>query len=945
MDQDFKYDVYISYAMPDVEWCDVLGRRLQQAGLRVWFDRWELRAGDSIQSRLAEARSAARTRLAILSRSYFAGKTSGPEAELFIEEHAADRTTHPLIPLLIEDLDIPPKYRDLIYIDFRDPEQFEPNFNTLLAQLDKGEGVPPPVRPKRVWLDLIDATPDQVLPEQLWKRITLSGVKDKDHVLLVSDLKDHPDPAHQSARWFFHGIYRVESTEPENAAILAVELHFQSQPVLDDQVIAKIERGFAEAKEFAETLEEESGALQDLESTGLLKKLAALLVESNIKQANQIRTLLLQKQPPIATHLHSDMWTLEDRLGYSLYAKAIAEFIFHKQTSAPLTIGVFAPWGYGKTTFMRLVESHLKLKAKQISENPQASEAEKEGSTASAVQASNPPPSIQTEKSTKVWNRNLFRSIWNKIRTGDSSPSPAIPPRATFAHLQRWLESASSHPTQLTYPTVWFNAWKFQNSEQVWAGMAQTIISQLVEQIPSTLEREKFWLQLQRERLNFDAIRRDIHRALFERFLPKALKWLVSFFLALLLLVVSLFVANLLNFWAGLMLFSAASLTATLSAAKTIWKWSDARLEVLSKPLEGKFAQYIRQPDYEAKLGYLFEVERDVRRVFDLLVAKDRRAVIFVDDLDRCSPGKVAEVIEAINLFISGDFPQCYFVIGMDAQVVASSLEVAYKDLTAKLGDLTRAYGSLGWYFMDKFVQLPFVIPNMNSSQRETFLSLLFVQSAPKTMDDDTRAAVEAAEQRLHGGLTNNLIVSQNLGRYTDDFKIIRKADPTKANDYAYRLIEVGARQFADDDAEIQQQLVRYASYLGSTPRGLKRFANLYRFYRFAQWSREFQDLKAATPAALGFWLVIMLRWPQMVRWIQWDGETQVFAASSPLEKAEKFQRLIAETANYNGWMLKLTTEKMDQIGWTKDQQLFDFVKSQQDDSNLLTDAVEMGIW
>jgi hypothetical protein len=30
---------------------------------------------------------------------------------------------------------------------------------------------------------------------------------------------------------------------------------------------------------------------------------------------------------------------------------------------------------------------------------------------------------------------------------------------------------------------------------------------------------------------------------------------------------------------------------------------------------------------------------------------------IFVDDLDRCVPRKIAEVVDAINLFLCGDYP------------------------------------------------------------------------------------------------------------------------------------------------------------------------------------------------------------------------------------------------------------------------------------------------
>src|SRR5262249_20093343 len=204
------------------------------------------------------------------------------------------------------------------------------------------------------------------------------------------------------------------------------------------------------------------------------------------------------------------------------------------------------------------------------------------------------------------------------------------------------------------------------------------------------------------------------------------------FGIAGLLLVVVGFIARfeLLTSFISSGVFSASGLAAIVFS---LWRmhsnWKKAADEVTKKPLEGKFAQYVRQPNYETKLGFFHEVEQDVRRVFDLLVDENFPLVVFIDDLDRCSPGTVAQVIEAMNLFLSGDFPNCFFVVGMDAQVVAASMEVAYANLNERMRKVTRSYGSLGWYFLDKFFQLQFSIPNMTGPQRSLYLHGLFSQS------------------------------------------------------------------------------------------------------------------------------------------------------------------------------------------------------------------------
>src|SRR6266545_2907721 len=62
-----------------------------------------------------------------------------------------------------------------------------------------------------------------------------------------------------------------------------------------------------------------------------------------------------QPQAPITR----DYWTADDTLGYGQYADAITAFIRHQGTRPPLTIGVKAPWGAGKTSLMRMVQERL----------------------------------------------------------------------------------------------------------------------------------------------------------------------------------------------------------------------------------------------------------------------------------------------------------------------------------------------------------------------------------------------------------------------------------------------------------------------------------------------------------------------------------------------------------------------------------------------------------
>ncbi|MBI3448882.1 MAG: hypothetical protein HY049_08220 [Acidobacteria bacterium] len=62
---------------------------------------------------------------------------------------------------------------------------------------------------------------------------------------------------------------------------------------------------------------------------------------------------------------------------------------------------------------------------------------------------------------------------------------------------------------------------------------------------------------------------------------------------------------------------------------------------------------------------------------------RPRKLLVNIDDLDRCGPDKVAEVLEAVNFLVSsGD---CYVVLGMETQWVRACIGLAYKKVAAEV--------------------------------------------------------------------------------------------------------------------------------------------------------------------------------------------------------------------------------------------------------------------
>jgi hypothetical protein len=52
--ETFQYDVFLSHSSKDKSVVRVVAERLRKDGLKVWFDEWALKAGDSIPAKIEE---------------------------------------------------------------------------------------------------------------------------------------------------------------------------------------------------------------------------------------------------------------------------------------------------------------------------------------------------------------------------------------------------------------------------------------------------------------------------------------------------------------------------------------------------------------------------------------------------------------------------------------------------------------------------------------------------------------------------------------------------------------------------------------------------------------------------------------------------------------------------------------------------------------------------
>ena len=169
--------------------------------------------------------------------------------------------------------------------------------------------------------------------------------------------------------------------------------------------------------------------------------------------------------------------------------------------------------------------------------------------------------------------------------------------------------------------------------------------------------------------------------------------------------------------------------------------------------------------DYRRHLGLLALIRRDFEKLRDLFDQQRKeekegkethddnrinRIVLYIDDLDRCPPQRVVEVLQAIHLLLA--FPIFVVVVGVDARWVTRSLQESYEWLRLeddegkkkedKDDDEERnAEGATPHDYLEKIFQIPFWLRPMEEGVCKTFIQGLTEQiryRAPEKVDQES---------------------------------------------------------------------------------------------------------------------------------------------------------------------------------------------------------------
>lgn len=498
---------------------------------------------------------------------------------------------------------------------------------------------------------------------------------------------------------------------------------------------------------------------------------------------------------------HTDRAAREDRLGVKDYAEAMARFVLHPQTQPPLVIGIHGPWGKGKSSFMELIEIALVKHAKVAhGDRPQK-----------LVDLSAELAKIEDQikhakpENVEALQAQLDQKASESVRVWDEMKRIARP----------------------RVISIRFNAWQYQDATQIWAGLASAISEGLERALPWPsrlfMRVEYAWHNRLREfvlsiilpvlvvgsvavwllRLGSDQILALMHSAYAAKGLPEIGE--------LLRLVLP----------AGSLLF-------------LLWFIAWRILKVV-QPVSERVLSYMQLPSYREQRGYQHRVMEDLQFAHRALKRHYPRckAIVYIDDLDRCSDDKIMEILQAINLILGSS--EFFVFLGMDTEMIYRAIQDHYSGSPPK--DFPENY-------LRKIIQLSFHLPETLPDKRFELVSTLFSADARaelqrKTKDPDGKRPTITDTQPPVAG----------FGSY--DLGHVLEVVPQKMHE-------------VEDTADELAAFQTYREFLQDNPREIKRLVNIHRLIKIIL-QRPTTEWPGEKQRRLVRWLIFCANWPDLI--------------------------------------------------------------------------------
>ncbi|CAM9920749.1 NTPase KAP family P-loop domain-containing protein 1-like [Lampetra fluviatilis] len=496
---------------------------------------------------------------------------------------------------------------------------------------------------------------------------------------------------------------------------------------------------------------------------------------------------------------------------YNQYAMCLAKALCYAAT--PITVGLYAPWGSGGGQMLKKIQDCLIKGSQRIAE--------------------------------KEYRRTQTR------------PRSANGPCGLLALVFRLLffipvvSQRQREQLNVRFIFVSFNAWEFAGSNRLWAGL----VTALCEQVRS----------------QFRPLPTSIYRALGRKTVPrlddKDEVWNPKMFLCLPLWAITIiFVMMLAAFivvivgigfpshYGGDVVSAIEGIAGSMLGISTLFFLKSSMMVVrnLFWTQKDQVERLMDKKDFSAELGFMNNVKQEVNiitnflRFMEVFERNKIRVVLNVQDLDRCDPEKIVEVLEAMSILLSDKEARFISILSVDPSVVVESVE----QIRTKGG----AKDFNGYELLNRFVDLPFSMPSINKGMKSKLLDHMIKSTSASVMmrnpekvvcvDDEMDVAIKMEE------LTPLRKVGSAMGSTFTQFRSQTKETIEEAHS-ALRAPNGNLCNYVDENIFTMRRIINTVPV----------FINLLLANQVTMGTN-------ITPEKLSAWTVLSTQWPGRFSWL-----------------------------------------------------------------------------
>ncbi len=387
--------------------------------------------------------------------------------------------------------------------------------------------------------------------------------------------------------------------------------------------------------------------------------------------------------------------------------------------------------------------------------------------------------------------------------------------------LQEAIDNKNKGKNKKEYFTVWFNSWKYEKEDELWASFALNFTDELSKQLS--------WRHLQQSRLKLFYLRYKLrfksNFLVFIHFSWNILCFTLIFsFLTLVFIYVlhslgmplpSFISDGFIQKFSNFVLISAPFVGLMKYFSTEKWFIGVFRDPLGLKKLESNI-------NYKDRLSFREHFHSDLNEIIKAYIG-DSKVYVFIDDLDRCEVPKAAELMQAINLMVS-DNSKVYFSLAIDRKIISAGIAAKNERVINYLGVEGIEYG---YDFIEKFIQLPFKVPSPKSSDFLKFLISTNEAKIPSNMFEpfEKPSTSEGFNPNKYPERSIKSLGNQSRGQENGTYE----PDSVKT---ILNKQKICYRDYVEDFETSKLILEMVSPALDNNPRRIKQFINQFRFQR-----------------------------------------------------------------------------------------------------------------